>query len=179
MIGQGVAIAGEAGVGYGLQAGTLLPPLAFTPDEADALALGLRFVARRADLGLARAAADALAKLEAVRPAAAAVGSDALLVPGRAASPHLGPLREAIRASRRVRLSDRDAAGALSDRQVWPVAVGFFGDAEVLAAWCETRGAFRHFRLDRIAAASITAERLPRPHRTLLAEWRAAQNFPT
>jgi len=41
----------------------------------------------------------------------------------------------------------------------------------VLVAWCELRGGFRHFRTDRIEAAEILPERLPRPRRQLIKEW--------
>lgn len=37
---QGAAIEGEAGVGYVLKEGFLLPPLMFTPQEIEALTLG-------------------------------------------------------------------------------------------------------------------------------------------
>ena len=57
---QGAAIEGEAGFGYVLKPGFTLPPLMFTPDEVEALALGARWVEGRADEELARAAKDAL-----------------------------------------------------------------------------------------------------------------------
>jgi len=60
---------------------------------------------------------------------------------------------------------------------VWPVALGFFEAAEVLAAWCETRQDFRHFRLDRIAAAEPSGQRYPKRRRILLAEWRAQEDI--
>jgi predicted DNA-binding transcriptional regulator YafY len=61
---QGAAIEGEAGFGYVLKPGFTLPPLMFSPDEVEALALGARWVEGRADAGLvARAAGDALAKI--------------------------------------------------------------------------------------------------------------------
>jgi predicted DNA-binding transcriptional regulator YafY len=47
----------------------------------------------------------------------------------------------------------------------------------VLIAWCELRRDFRHFRLDRIAAAEATADRLPRRRRVLLAEWRSREEL--
>ena len=42
---QGADIQGEAGTGYLLAPGYLLPPMMFTPEQLDALALGLRWVA--------------------------------------------------------------------------------------------------------------------------------------
>lgn len=47
----------------------------------------------------------------------------------------------------------------------------------MLAAWCELRQDFRHFRLDRIAEATKLAERIPRHRRVLLAEWRAREDL--
>ena len=49
---------------------------------------------------------------------------------------------------------------------MWPVALGFFEGYEMLAAWCELRRDFRHFRLDRIAAATV-AVKSPGGRRTL------------
>jgi hypothetical protein len=54
---------------------------------------------------------------------------------------------EALGAGRKLRLDYVDNDGRRSARAVWPVALAFC--ARILAAWCETRQAFRHFRLDR------------------------------
>ena len=89
-----------------------------------------------------------------------------------AAAPHLAAVRGAMRAEVKLRLRYTDKKGAETERTVWPVALGFFGEAEVLAAWCETRRDFRHFRLDRIAAAEPSGQRYPKRRRVLLAEWR-------
>ena len=42
----------------------------------------------------------------------------------------------------------------------------------MLAAWCELRGAIRHFRIDRIVQAEPSAERYPTPRHQLLRQWR-------
>src|SRR5947208_3487229 len=68
LIGQGAAIDGEAGVGYVLRPGFVLPPLMFSDEEIEALVLGSRWVAQRTDEPLARAAANAIAKVAAVLP---------------------------------------------------------------------------------------------------------------
>ncbi|RTF32774.1 HTH domain-containing protein, partial [Serratia marcescens] len=56
---QGAEIAGEAGVGYVLRPGFMLPPLMFSPAETEALVLGMRWVSRRGDSQLASAAGQA------------------------------------------------------------------------------------------------------------------------
>ncbi len=62
----GAPIFGEAGVGYVLRSGLFLPPLMLNADETEAIVLGLRYVDQRGDEVLSQAAANALAKIEAV-----------------------------------------------------------------------------------------------------------------
>lgn len=176
LVAQGAPIEGEAGLGYVLRPGFVLPPLMFGEDEVDALILGLRLVAERCDPALEKAADDALAKIVAVLPTEledAAATSGLLAGPSAyPAAPHLATIRRAIRTEEKLRLRYTDKKSASTQRTVWPVALGFFEAAEVLAAWCETRQAFRHFRLDRIATAEPSGQRYPKRRRVLLAEWR-------
>ncbi len=65
---QGANIEGEPKFGYILHPGFLLPPLMFTEEELDALALGSRWVVRRGDAILSTAAQDALGKIANVVP---------------------------------------------------------------------------------------------------------------
>ena len=129
---QGAAIEGEAGFGYVLKPGFTLPPLMFTLDEVEALALGARWVEGRADKGLSRAAEDALAKIAAVLPPerAAALDWPTLLAgagrAGEAESAALPVVRKALAEERKLRFAYADKDGRPSDRIVWPVAVGFF-----------------------------------------------------
>ncbi|MGA8448354.1 MAG: WYL domain-containing protein, partial [Roseiarcus sp.] len=78
---------------------------------------------------------------------------------------------------RKLELAYVDKAGRSSTRVVWPIALGFFDHARMLAAWCETRQAFRHFRLDRMAAVEVLDERLPKRRRALLIDWRRAEGL--
>lgn len=66
--GLGAQIDGEPGFGYVLQPGFLLPPLMFSEQEIQALALGAQWVSRQTDDEFALAARDALAKIGAVLP---------------------------------------------------------------------------------------------------------------
>ena len=70
LIQSGVPIEGEAGVGYRLRRGYQIPPLMFTDEELQALHLGASIVRTWADAGLAVAAGQVLAKVDAVLPAA-------------------------------------------------------------------------------------------------------------
>src|SRR5882757_952834 len=69
LIAQGASIDGEAGVGYVLRPGFVLPPLMFSDEEIEALVLGSRWVAQCTDEPLARAARDVATKVAAVLPA--------------------------------------------------------------------------------------------------------------
>ncbi len=185
LIAQGADIAGEAGVGYILRPGFLLPPLMFDDDEIEALILGLRFVAQRGDDALGLAARNAAAKIVAVLPhdlAEAAEHSGLLAGPG----PGLGHekngvdlalLRESVRTERKLRLTYEDRGGKRTERIVWPVALGFFDHAQVLSAWCETRLDFRHFRTDRMLDAQLLGDRYPRRRAALLREWQALEGI--
>jgi predicted DNA-binding transcriptional regulator YafY len=179
---QGADIRGEAGLGYVLAPGFTLPPLMFTDDEIEAIVLGLRWVNARADTQLARGASDASAKIIDVLPRNLRERAEAtaLHVPSsktrKSASCDLALLREAMRTERKLQISYVDAKDRKSRRMIWPVLLGFFNEMEVLAAWCETRQAFRHFRTDRIVEATITSERLPQRRRLLVAQWGKAEN---
>ena len=180
---QGAPIDGEAGLGYVLKPGFLLPPLMFSPDEIEALVLGSRWVAKNGDPRLAEAARDELARIGAVLPADLRDTLDETgLFVGRRTEPAealpLAEIRRALREERTLDIVYRDAAGAPTRRTIWPIALGFFEDTRMLAAWCELRAAFRHFRLDRVVEGRVTDTRLPRRRRTLLREWRAAEGIP-
>ena len=59
----GARIDGERGLGYVLQPGFLLPPLMFSEQEIQALALGAQWVSRQTDEEFAFAAREALVKI--------------------------------------------------------------------------------------------------------------------
>jgi predicted DNA-binding transcriptional regulator YafY len=184
LIAQGASIDGEAGVGFVLRPGFMLPPLMFSEEELEALVLGSRFIARRADRRLADAAHNALTKIAAVLPPdlCDSIDANGLLVgPGRklvTESIDLAPIRSAIRAEHKLVLDYIDPKGSHTNRKVWPIALGFFDDMRMLAAWCEMRQDFRHFRTDRIATLTETAQRYPRRRRVLMREWRTREGIP-
>jgi predicted DNA-binding transcriptional regulator YafY len=179
--GQGAHIDGEAGMGYVLRPGFMLPPLMFSEDEIEALVLGSRWVAARADDALSDAARNALAKIAAVLPADLkhSLETSALLVASGdkfdGNDGDLAAIRRAIRAERKLVIGYARNDGEKSRRTIWPFAIGFFQRALVVAAWCELRQGFRHFRVDRIAKLAPTEMRYPRRRAVLLKEWRAAE----
>ena len=175
---EGAHIDGEAGVGYVLRPGFMLPPLMFSEEEIEALVLGSRWVHQRADRALADAAANVLAKIGAVLPKDLrdTLDESGLLIgpgdPIAAGDAQLPKIRQAIRTERKIGLSYRDNNGADSKRIIWPFALSFFEKVRVVVAWCELREDYRHFRTDRIVVLNMTEKRYPRRRQAMLKEWR-------
>lgn len=83
-------------------------------------------------------------------------------------------LRQALRAGMIVDICYRDEVGTVTNRAIWPIALGYFETTRVMAAWCEIRQDFRSFRTDRILELQVTARKIPRAQPVLLKEWFAA-----
>lgn len=181
---QGANIEGEAGVGYVLRPGYLLPPLMFTEAEIEALVLGSRWVASRADGPMAAAARAALAKIAAVLPdelGEELENSTLLIGPGKVlemAHVDLGVVRATIRSQLKARIDYGDESGQGTQRTIWPFALAFFDQVRVVLAWCELRQDFRSFRADRVTVFLPLSMRYPRSRQSLLTEWRALQEKP-
>jgi len=186
----GASIDGSAGVGYLLRSGFFLPPLMFSDEEIEALVLGARWVQGQGDAGLTRAADQALGKIASAAPAALRekIAEIGLYAPRPASrppgdQPDTSPLsaliRMGIRSEHKLQLHYQDGAGQASVRLVWPIALGYFEGRRVLAAWCELRGDFRHFRIDRMLALAATGQPYPQPRRSLVRAWKAARQGAT
>jgi len=165
LVRSGVPIQGEAGVGYALPRGFDLPPLMFTEDEVEALVLGARIVRSWGDPALGRAAQDVLDKVETVLPPRLKDRIDGSVLyainfsPAPGVADALALLRRGIDERRKVQLAYVDARGDSSQRVVRPVCLAFVAPLWMLSAWCELRGDFRNFRLDRIDDLALLDER--------------------
>jgi len=181
LIAQRVPVRGEAGIGYMLERGYDMPPLMLTPDEIEAAVLGAQWVAGRGDPALARAANDLVAKIGAVIPshlrpylldaALTTAGAGRRVLPD---SLDVGRVRAAIRGQTKIQLTYRDEAERETRRTVWPVAIAYYESVRLLAAWCELRQDFRHFRTDRVSEAEFLDDRYPARRDVLRSQWRKA-----
>ena len=179
LIAQRVPVRGEAGIGYMLESGFDMPPLMLTPDEIEAAVLGARWVAGRGDPALARAANDLVAKIGAVIPSHLRpfLLDETLTTPTRPIrrdSFDVGRVRGAIRGQTKIVLTYRDETDRESRRTVWPVAIAYYESVRLLAAWCELRQDFRHFRTDRVTEAEFLEQRYPARRDVLRSQWRKA-----
>jgi predicted DNA-binding transcriptional regulator YafY len=179
---QGVPVRGEAGIGYVLDAGFDMPPLMLSPDEIEAVLVGMRWLSERADPVLARAAEDVVSKVAAVLPQ----HLRPILIDGALFAPVYGSdkpidqvdvaaVRASIRQGRKLQLQYRDEAGRESQRMVWPIGMTFHDRVRIVIAWCELRQAFRHFRTDRITDLLVREERYPARRAELLKRWQVEE----
>lgn len=179
LMAQRVPIRGEAGMGYVLDRDFDMPPLMLTPDELEAAVLGAQWVADRGDAVLARAARDLISKITSVVPerlrpfiVEPSIGVPTPLVPAAADGIDIPQTRAWIRSGQKLRIRYRDEQSSETERTIWPTIIGYTETKRLLAAWCELRSEFRHFRTDRIVAAEFLAERYECRPRELRARWR-------
>ncbi|WP_194421655.1 helix-turn-helix transcriptional regulator [Microbacterium abyssi] len=147
--------------GYRLEAGSAVPPLLLTDDEAVVMAIGLRATANQQLVGGLEVSLTALAKLEQVLPPALRRRVNALAAsvqPTRVGelpviSPDvLGELALASRDGERVRLRYTDRNGVESVRRVEPHVLAPADRNWYLLGWDLDRDDWRTFRVDRIAS---------------------------
>lgn len=161
LIGTGVPIDGEAGLGYIMREGYDVPPLMFTRSEIVALTAGARLIRAWGGTAMAEAAEEALVKIRAVLPEdarqnAAKVQVHAFQMPvlDQDTRKRLDLLEAAIEAQTRLDIAYVTEDGTLSNRTIRPLGLWFWGKVWTLVAWCELRDDFRMFRADRISAQS-------------------------
>jgi len=152
---SGVPVEGEAGVGYRLSKGFDLPPIMFTLDEVHALVAGARMVETWGGPALAVFSRSAIEKIAQALPPArrAEIERTPLFAPSFHAKQkreELERIRQAILARHKLRFTYADLRERVSERVVWPLALAFWGATWTVTAWCEGRGDFRSFRVDRI-----------------------------
>lgn len=155
---------GAAG-GYRLEAGSAVPPLLLTDEEAVAMAIGLRVAASQRLVSGPETTITALAKLEQVLPAPlrrrVAALADAVqpagLNAGAAVSGEvLGELALATRDHERVRFTYTAASGEVTHRRVEPRALAPADRHWYLLCWDLEKEDWRTFRVDRLASVEHT-----------------------
>jgi predicted DNA-binding transcriptional regulator YafY len=155
---------GAAG-GYRLEAGSAVPPLLLTDEEAVAMAIGLRVAASQRLVSGPETTITALAKLEQVLPAplrrrvkalAEAVQPAGLNAGAAVSSDVLGELALACRDHERVRFTYTAASGEVTKRRVEPHALAPADRHWYLLCWDLEKDDWRTFRVDRLADVEHT-----------------------
>jgi len=174
LVGSGVPIEGEAGVGYLMRSGYDLPPLMFTRDEMVALVAGARMVRAWGGAAMAAAAEEALVKIDAVLPEAERERARGIQVHAISQAEMTDDLRQRIDAleravdrRQRLRIAYADALGRETTRELRPLGLWFWGKVWTLVGWCELRRDFRMFRVDRIGDMRETGPFRPERDKSL------------
>lgn len=183
LIGSGVPIEGEAGVGYVMREGFDLPPLMFNRDEIVALVAGARLIRAWGGAAMAAAAEEALVKIGAVLPddaraRAGTVQVHAFQMPELDDRTRLllDRIERATDARLFLTLSYSDETGAHTERVVRPLGLWFWGKVWTLVGWCELRNDFRMFRVDRISAMTEGERFRPEREKSLAAFYAKEQH---
>jgi len=163
----GIPIEGERGSagGYRLRPGYKLPPLLFSAEEGVALTLGLLGL-RRSGLDVGAAAVEgALAKVARVLPDAArgrvrslqtALSLEREIGGAAVDGATVATLSEAAEHGLRVTIRYRSGEGEETGREIDPYGVVSLGRHWYVVGYCHLRADRRVFRLDRIAAVSMS-----------------------
>jgi predicted DNA-binding transcriptional regulator YafY len=158
----GIPVDGQPGVGggYRLRAGTRLPPLMLSDDEATAVALGLAIAERR---GIS--AGNALAKIGRVLPERLArrierLGDEVSLLGEPESAPPLSSetlltVAEAVRRHRSLEIDYVRGDGTPSTRAIEPLGLVARRGRWYVPARDRASGELRTFRADRIGSATI------------------------
>ncbi|KGT92169.1 helix-turn-helix transcriptional regulator [Enterobacter cancerogenus] len=176
LAGQRVPVEGEPGSGYRLSEYFDFPPLMLTPDELDALLLGVELVQRLPDATLANNAKDVLSKISSVIPSRlqnALNPSAVLLKPEEPVTNKIDTrqIRTAIRDGKKLLIEYRSADGTISKRVIWPIVLGYNQTHCLLISWCEKRESFRHFRTDRLLNVLYLNEHINSDRESLRLRW--------
>ncbi len=173
LVASGLPVDGERGVGYMLREPVFLPPLALSLAELEALTLGMAIVRETADEALRDAARGVLDKVgehasnRRNAPKTWGFGVYAFDL-AREGFRHMPLLRRAIRDGQVLRIDYLSLAGDATERTIRPLQTEYWGRVWICSAWCELRGDFRAFRIDRIERCEATGARfVPEPGRTL------------
>jgi predicted DNA-binding transcriptional regulator YafY len=159
---SGIPVMGEAGVGYCLDRSFELTALMFTPDEVEAVVVGLRMAQAFAGQRLSDASVTALDKVILALPKQrrAEIERPQIYAPPVHAHHEIDPLRETLAAAINdhavLHLTYADDGRKRTEREVQPLALHFWGSVWTLAAWCRLRKDFRNFRLDRVSGCART-----------------------
>ncbi|TYC51966.1 YafY family transcriptional regulator [Rhodobacterales bacterium] len=161
---SGVPIEGAAGVGYIMRDGYEMPPLMFTRDEIVALLAGARLIRAWGGAAMARAAEEAMIKIDAVIPEKMRIRQNEVEI--HAIAPEMTPqvrahidfLEAAADRRKCLSIAYRDVNGEATKREIRPLGLWFWGKVWTLVAWCELREDFRMFRLDRISEVIETGD---------------------
>lgn len=156
---SGIPIYGTTGIGYQLDEHFELPPLNFTENELEALLLGVNMVSGWTGDELSQAAKSLALKIETAVPKSL---NDGLLTTVHVSNENDRSeerskwqlIHHSIKKQHGLFIDYSDQYQQISQRQVYPLGLFYWGGKWTLGCWCTLRKGYRDFRLDRIQQIS-------------------------
>ncbi|EDY80413.1 HTH domain family [Verrucomicrobiia bacterium DG1235] len=170
----GIPVVAEAGVGYSLMKGYLLPPIMFSEEEACALGMAAMALSKTSDPSLDASMESALLKVKAALPEkqldrlARVEESVVFGWNNYGPKPMDGVVRfvdiqSCLAEQKALRISYKTGGrGEVTSREVEPLGLVHYLEYWHLIAWCRLRGDYRDFRFDRIQKLEVLDERVTR-----------------
>ncbi len=167
----GVPIGAEAGKGYFLSEGFHLPPVMFTPEEANALLIGSKLIEGQTDNSIKQHFYEAMLKIKSVLRNAEKEGLQELEERIEVATPVQGTNENFpnnfLATIQKALINDSllsfkyysNYNGEYSERQVEPMGLVHYSGFWHLLAYCRLRQAPRNFRVDRLVKLELKDER--------------------
>jgi predicted DNA-binding transcriptional regulator YafY len=159
LIQSGLPITGTRGTGYKIDNVIPLPPMTLTPEELEALNLGLAIVSESPDPDLKSAALSLADKLDAAQPQHAQptqqdwhYASYPFASTARGFA-HLAPIKSAIKARQKLTII---ANG--TQHRLRPLHLEYWGRIWLLTGWSDSTKHFETFRLDLIDSLTALPE---------------------
>ena len=166
----GIPIGAEAGVGYYLLEGYHLPPVMFTHEEARTILLASKLIEKTTDKAVSSSFNSALTKVRSVLDAEKKDEieylEDKIIVHPYPDSPqkevssnHLDSIKTALAQNRILSFEYfSNYKAEFSSRRVEGVGIIYYSNHWHLIAFCQSRQAYRDFRLDRISKLTINSD---------------------
>jgi predicted DNA-binding transcriptional regulator YafY len=177
---SGIPIGVEDGKGYFLMEGYRLPPVTFSEDEANALITAEQIILKNKDASLAKNYSEAISKIKSVLRYNTRDNVNLLskrvisrpLIPHEKTSNSLIAIQMALTHFQVMQLKyHSETKNETTIRKIEPFALyNNLQENWTLIAWCQLRGDFRLFRLDRIEHIEITMEKFE-PHKITLEQY--------
>ena len=183
---QGIPVSFEQNRGYFLVHGYFLPPVSFTPEEANALLLMEKMIYGFADKSIHEHYTTALQKVKAVLRGKEKERVDQLQnsIKMRVSEHfsgsfnHLATLQSSISEKQTLEIEYRNNAGVTSIRQIEPIGLVFYGAAWHTIAWCHNRNEYRNFKVVHILSVTATGKPFRRNDHLTLNEYIASLQIP-
>lgn len=175
---QGIPVSFEQHRGYFIVQGYFLPPVSFTPDEANALLLMETMVNAFADRSIKKYYSEALNKVKAVMRSSHKEALEHLNENIKLQVPafinhdyeYLSHIQNAITAKHILEIAYTNKKDEHTKRKVEPIGLIYYAFSWHLIGWCHHRQDYRDFKVSRIVSLKDTGLQFTQNDHVQLAE---------